>query len=204
MTTIKAIIIDFGGVILRTEDRKPRTTLAQHHGLTFQELDDLVFSSVSSKQAAMGFISSNQHWNQVCTELQVNPKMQNKFIQDFFAGDRLDWGLLSILRKLHKKYRIALLSNAWDDLRHHIENEWQISDIFDMLVISAEVGLVKPDPKIFEYTLTKLGLQAIESIFIDDFLENINTARGIGLNVIQFQNVHQVTEDLYTVLDGVK
>ena len=203
MTKIKAIIIDFGGVILRTEDRGPRTHLANGYGLTYQELDDIVFSSASSKQAALGKISSDLHWNQVCSELHINPLMKDKLIADFFAGDQLDWKLIKYLQKNNKLFQIALLSNAWDDLRHHLEFEWKFAHIFEIMVISAEVGLAKPDPKIFEYTLDRLGVVAGEAIFIDDFLENIQVACELGLNVIHFQNFSQLKNEITRMLYGV-
>jgi epoxide hydrolase-like predicted phosphatase len=204
LNEINTIIIDFGGVILRTEDRSPRTSLAQKFGLTYPELDDIVFSSESSKQAALGKISSDQQWNHICSELHIDPIRKDQFIAEFFAGDQLDWELIRFIKDMRKKFRTALLSNAWDDLRYHLEFEWKLSQIFDFMVISAEVGLAKPDPKIFEFTLTHLGVKASEAVFIDDFLENIFAAQNLGMSTIHFQSSYQVIRELKKMFDGVE
>ena len=66
------------------------------------------------------------------------------------AADGVDRDLMTWIRDLHKQYKIGLLSNAWDNLRGLLVDRWQVAGEFDDLVISAEVGLVKPDRRIYE------------------------------------------------------
>jgi epoxide hydrolase-like predicted phosphatase len=117
-------------------------------------------------------------------------------IASFWAGDRLDSELVDIIRRLRGRYRTALLSNAWENLRSLMTNDWHISDAFDTIVISAEVGLMKPDPQVFHLVLEKVGVTPQETAFIDDFGENIEAARRQGLNVIHFNNRTQALSEL--------
>ncbi|MCH8930255.1 MAG: HAD-IA family hydrolase, partial [Proteobacteria bacterium] len=99
---------------------------------------------------------------------------------EIFAGDELDSGLIDYIRELKQIYRIAMLSNAPSDARNSIIEKWHMDDAFDLIIISADVGLMKPDPAIYELTLEQLGFEPHETAFIDDFSENIKAARQLG------------------------
>jgi putative hydrolase of the HAD superfamily len=94
-----------------------------------------------------------------------------------------------------------MISNAWPNLRHWIENEWCIADAFDHIVISAEVGIAKPDPRIYYLALDGMGVAATEAVFVDDFEKNIHGARAVGMQAIHFRNPKQATSDLQNLLD---
>jgi len=199
--SIRAIIWDLGGVILRTEDRTPRSQLAGRLGMTYDDLDRLVFESQSSKLATVGKIDETGHWENVCKTLNLPVEEISTLQASFFAGDRIDTNLLDTIRSFRPNYRTGLLSNAWSDLRKYIENDWHISGVFDDIIISAEVGLAKPDQRIYQLAIDRLGVAAEEAIFIDDVSGNIEGARAAGLSAIKFQNPLQVHEDLGKLLD---
>jgi epoxide hydrolase-like predicted phosphatase len=73
--------------------------------------------------------------------------------------------------------RTALLSNSWGDF--YPRDLWD--GMFDVVVISGEVGLRKPDPEIFHLTLDQLGLAATQCVFVDDLPHNITAAADLGL-----------------------
>jgi FMN phosphatase YigB (HAD superfamily) len=73
--------------------------------------------------------------------------------------------------------RTALLSNSWGN--DYARDGWD--DMFDVVVISGEVGLRKPEPAIFALTLDRLGLAAPECVFVDDVPRNVTAAVGLGL-----------------------
>jgi len=200
--SIKAIIWDFGGVLLRTEDPGPRQQLAQRLGTSPGELEYLVFAGDSSLQAQLGKISLDQHWENIRLHYGFQPEEMQGFKTSFWAGDQLDYELVDIIRRLRGRYRTALLSNAWENLRSLMTNDWHISDAFDTIVISAEVGLMKPDPQVFNLILEKLSAAPPEAVFIDDFKVNIEAARHQGLNVIYFKNRTQALNELgYMISD---
>jgi putative hydrolase of the HAD superfamily len=68
--------------------------------------------------------------------------------------------------------------------------------LFDELIISAKVGMVKPDPRIFHLAVERLRVQPAEAIFIDDIEENVEAARGEGLIAIQYQDTQKTIDEL--------
>lgn len=193
---VKALIWDLGGVLLRTEDRAPRAALAARFGRTASELEYLVFNSPIGLQAQLGEISAAHLWDFIGRELGVPAEDLPAVEAAFWEGDRLDGALVEKVRGFRGRFKTALLSNAWDDLREALENTWQIAGAFDHLVISAEVGIVKPDARIYRLALDAMRVKAGEAIFLDDFLENVNGARAVGMQAIHFQSPGQALSEL--------
>jgi len=200
--SIRAVIFDLGGVLVRTENRGPRTQLAAHQGLTYDELSALVFDGQSSHQAMKGEITTAEHWEAIRKTLEVSKKEFPQVPLEFWGGDALDEDLINYLRNLRPHYKTALLSNAWDDLRQMIEEIWKIDDAFDQILISAEVGLVKPDRLIYERIISDLGVKPAEAVFVDDFPHNVKAAKAAGLEAIHFLGPDQVLGDLQSLLGG--
>lgn len=200
--SIRAVIFDLGGVLVRTDNRAPRGRLAASLGLTYDELSALVFDSQSAFQAMKGEITTAEHWEAVRKSLKIPRSEFNKFSLDFWAGDFLDQDLINYLRNLRPDYKTALLSNAFDDLRQRIEEIWKIDDAFDHILISSEVGMLKPDPLIFQRILSDLEVKPAEAVFVDDFPQNIAAAKTAGIEAIHFLRPNQALEDLQRLLDG--
>lgn len=201
--SIHAIIWDVGGVLVRTEDWAPRDNLANRLGLTRQELNDLVFGTPENAAAQLGEITHEEHWDKFRKTLQISVEEVKQLEQEFFAGDKLDVDLVDFIRALKKNYHIVLLSNALSNLRIAITNEWKIDDAFHQIIISAEVGMMKPDEAIYELTLERMGFEPYETVFIDDFPRNIEGARQVGMHTILFKDTNQVMTELNTLLaDG--
>jgi putative hydrolase of the HAD superfamily len=77
----------------------------------------------------------------------------------------------------------------------------KIDDAFDQLIISAEVGIMKPDARIYQLALEKLGVAPAEAVFVDDFAVNIEGARAVGMYAIQFTRPDQTVEELKKLLN---
>jgi epoxide hydrolase-like predicted phosphatase len=200
--TIKAIIFDFGGVLLRTVDFSPRERLASLLGMSRIELEEFIFGGVSGYQAQRGEISVQQHWANLAEQLHYSDYQFKSLVEEFFAKDELDKNLLDYVHSLHKSYKTALLSNAFGDLRQIISERWQFEDAFDDILISAEVGLVKPDARIFQMAVKRLGIESAQVVFIDDMRRNVEGAKQVGLQAIRFQNPQQMRFDLDQILNG--
>ena len=198
---IKTVIFDLGGVLVRTDDRGPRQTLADKYGMTYEELSDLVYRTESADLATRGKISAEDHYQEILKSLNLPPDSISAFEDEFWGGDRLDEKLVEFIRNLRGEYRTVLLSNAWDNLRQLMKELWKIDHIFDHFFISAELGLAKPNPEIFQVVIETLKQDPSELIFIDDFIENVEAARGAGLNAIHFRNREQALADLAEYLD---
>jgi epoxide hydrolase-like predicted phosphatase len=200
--SIQAVIWDMGGVLVRTEDYQPRQQLAEQYGLTRLELEDLVFGTASADLASLGKISYREHFQQIGRTLNINGKMLEEFEHKFWAGDRMDWELISFIKNLRPKYKTGLLSNAWSDSKKIVESAFAFSfeQVFDTTVFSADVGLMKPDEAIYALVLSQLNCAAETAVFIDDMPENIEAAREAGLKGIRFQSHSQVVENLKELL----
>jgi epoxide hydrolase-like predicted phosphatase len=198
--SIRAVIIDLGGVILRTENKEPRDRMAARFGLTRDQIDALVFDSSTAQLATLGKLPVEQHWAWVCRTLHLPVEAAADFEKEFFAGDSLNRRLVDYLRALRPRYATALLSNAWSGTRERLENDWGILDAFDQVVISAEVGLAKPDPRIFDLTLERLKATAAQAVFVDDFLDNTGAAAATGLHAVRFINTDQAITDIDALL----
>lgn len=200
--TIKAIILDLGGVLLRTADFTPREHLADRMHMKRNELEKFIFAGESGIRAQKGEITVEQHWEDLRQELNYTPEAFKKLVDEFFACDELDESLIQHVRELHKTYKTALLSNAWKNLRQVMNDEWHIEDAFDIMIISSEVGLLKPDPRIFQMTLDRLGVEASQAVFVDDMERNVDAAKMLGMHAIQFQNSEQMRYDLEQLLNS--
>jgi epoxide hydrolase-like predicted phosphatase len=108
---------------------------------------------------------------------------------------------VAYLREQRQDHKVALISNAWSGLRAFITRKGFV-DVFDHMIISAEVGIMKPDPRIYQLALEELEAKADESVFIDDVLVNVDSARSIGMLGIQFNQPKQVLSELKNLLNN--
>jgi epoxide hydrolase-like predicted phosphatase len=197
---ILALIFDLGGVLLRTADFSPRERIAARFGMSRTELETLIFGDGSGGSVQTGAIRLEDYWQQVRKRLDCSEEEFKRLIHEFFAEDELDADLVEYIRRLHVNYKTALLSNATADLRKQIAEKWHFEDAFDLMVISGEVGLTKPEQGIFELALVKLGVEASQAVFVDDMSRNVEGARRAGLHAIQFRNPQQLKQDLDQLL----
>lgn len=199
---LRAVIFDFGGVIVRTDDRTPRERLAARLGIAYDQLSSLVFDSESALQATLGKITTQEHWEALRNELGLSQDDHANLPLDFWGGDVLDQELVDYIRALRPDYKTSLISNAWDDLRQVLEYTWKISDVFDEIIISAEVGVAKPDPRIYQIALERLAVAPQQAVFVDDFPANIAGARAVGMHAIHFKNSLQARKELDRLLNS--
>ncbi len=75
-----------------------------------------------------------------------------------------------------------------------------MEDAFNHIVISAEVGVAKPDPKIFQIALEQAGVQAKEAVFVDDFYVNIEGCEKVGMKGIHFKDAASALQQLKELL----
>lgn len=198
--TVKNVFIDFGGVLVRTEDKGPRTRQAENLGMTYRQLEKVIFESESSQKASTGEIPEEAHWQAVAEALRLPRLEADKVTAEFFAGDRTDQTWLNYLRGVRPACKVCLISNAWSGLRAWITKQG-FADAFDHMVVSAEVGLMKPDPRIYRLALEELSASPAESVFIDDVLANVAAARLVGMAGIHFTQPVQALDELKQLLN---
>ena len=200
--TIRAVLFDLGGVIVRTEFQAPRQHLAERLGMEMDDLYRIVFGggmNGSAVRAMLGEITEEEHWLNIMKILKRPAGEYARVRDEFFAGDIVDRTLLDFLRSLKPKYKTGLISNAWSGLRNYILRE-KFDDVFDVMIISAEVRMAKPSPEIFHLALKQLGVSPGESVFVDDFIENIEACQKVGMQSIHFQDAESAMKQLKALL----
>jgi len=194
---IRALLTDFGGVLVRTRTDGTRRALETRLGLPPNTLEDRVFGGELSQRAQRGEISHDDFWAQVGRELSLDGRMTvAQFREEFFREDFLDEALMALIRGVRPALKTGLISNAWTNGRRVFSVDFPIADAFDTMVISAEEGVMKPDPRIYHIALQRLGVAAHQSIFIDDVPANVRGADAVGMLGVHFQTGEQVQRDI--------
>lgn len=184
---IQAVIFDVGGVLVRTHNHEGRRRWEEKLGLAIGESEEIVFGGEMGSRAQRGEISDAALWQWIGERLRLDEAQLATFRHAFWAGDVLDGALVDYVRGLRPFYQTAIISNATDNLRHALTHIYPIADAFDLIVCSAEEKVMKPDPRIFQIALQRLGRKPPETVFIDDFAANIDAARNLGMYAIHFQ-----------------
>jgi epoxide hydrolase-like predicted phosphatase len=108
--------------------------------------------------------------------------------------------LLDYIRaNLKPKYKIGMLSNAGGNWLKELFDEEDIK-LFDAVVLSAEIGVSKPDPRAFQIATDRLGVKFEESIFVDDLQHYVEAARALGMKAIHYKNYQQTIDDIERLL----
>ncbi|WP_376792302.1 HAD family hydrolase [Thermoflexus sp.] len=198
----RAIIVDFGGVLVRTEDPAPREILARELGMTIEDLEALIFASDLSLRAQRGELPEPAFWQAIGERLRIYDVEEiQRLRQRFFAGDRLNEPLVEALRRWRGQVALGLISNAWSGLRGVLKR-LNLLELFEAVVISAEVGLLKPDPRIYQLALERLGWEPEAAAFVDDLPENVRAAQELGLYGIHFRDTSEALGRLEEWLNG--
>lgn len=184
--SIKAVIFDIGGVLVRTEDLEPRRVWERRFGLPDWGLAQIVFDNPVAIEATLGRADLEAVWEVVRQRLHLTASELARLREEFWAGDRYDHTLLAYIRSLRPRYKTGIISNAWPGVRAahaaHLNAE-----AFDVILYSAEERLAKPDPAIYQRCLSRLNVAANEAVFVDDVRENIEAAQKLGMATVHFQ-----------------
>jgi len=116
--------------------------------------------------------------------------------QEFETKTAIDPAMLNFIYQLHGKYKIGLLTNSPQGLVRIILQKNNLGRYFDDVIISGEVGLVKPDPRIFELALQRMDVPANQTVFIDDLPNYLLGAEQVGMMTILFQGIDRLKANL--------
>ncbi len=152
----RAVVFDWGGVLMRTMDVRPRMAWERRLRLHPGGLADVVFGSPAWERAQRGEASMDDVWAEVADRLGVGEADLPALQRDFWAGDCLDEELVGLIRELRSAgIRIGLLSNHLRELRGRLGD---LEPLLDAVVISGEVGVLKPDPAVYRLALERLDV----------------------------------------------
>lgn len=199
---IKAIIFDFGGVLVRTEDYGPRLAWDKRLGLPPGSVERAVHHSDLWVRVQLGRISSQAYWDGVAELLYMrDASIINELRRDYFSGDRLDDTLVDLIRDLRAAgYCIVLLSNDSAELVDKLR-ELAIDSLFDHILISAQTGVMKPDVTAYRVALQAAQASPDQAIFVDDSYVNIQGAQSLGIHSIWFQADKDIRAEVTRLLE---
>ena len=195
--TIKAILFDFGNVLIEWNPRRVyRRYFAGDEQAMEQFLHEIDFMAWNAQQDkgrtfAEGVADLAQQFPQHADRIQLYHDNWKESIGGHFEGT------VEIMKELKKAgYRLYGLSNWSAETFPFARQKYAFFDLFDDMIISGEVGSVKPEPRIFEIALERIGRPAPECLFIDDAQANVEQARQMGFATIHFESPERLAQEL--------
>lgn len=194
-TQVSTIIFDIGNVIVQFDYMIAANEFVRITGLPLETIRKYFYYSELERQYSRGEVSTQDFFAKLKEDLDLKIDFEtfarvwnsifwaNEFIVDF-------------IHKVKPKYRLACISNT-NEL--HYDNwlaDYSILSEIETFFPSHEVGMRKPDLKIFQHAIESLGIKAEEALFIDDMPENVEAARQAGLKAVVFQDKNVFLEDL--------
>jgi len=190
---IKNLIFDVGGVLIFIKkiefsrlDKKfglPRGTIKR------------IFKASSKRVVVDKHFDESIFFKQNFSHL-LNWHDYHQILKQWLATERLNKWLVGWIKRKRKNYRIILLTNYTAALEWRLEKKFKIAHHFDHVFNSADIGIAKPNPRIFRHLLRNIKAKAGECLFVDNKEKNIETAEKLGFQTILFKNNRQFRERL--------
>jgi epoxide hydrolase-like predicted phosphatase len=190
--TIKAIVFDIGGVLEITPNLSTDAQWEKKLNLKENELYERLHEIW--RGGTIGTISIQQVHENIGKIMNWDETQVNEYMGDVWKEylGTLNVELADYFRNLRPKYQTAIISNSFVGAREQEAKHYQFDTICDFIIYSHEVGLRKPDPKIFELTCQKLGLQPNEVIFVDNHADVYASALEMGMHCFEFKDNAQI------------
>jgi putative hydrolase of the HAD superfamily len=191
---IKAIFWDIGGVLLSNGwDRDQRRAVVSQFGLDaddFQERHKLIVPELE-----MGRLTLGDYLDQT---VFMHPQgfSREQFVAAMEAQSVPNEEALALLRSVSGKWRMYALNNESRELNAYRRRTFRLDEGLLAFFSSCYLGLSKPGPAIYRLALDLAGVQPGQAVMIDDRLQNVEAARSVGMQAIQFLNAVQLRADL--------
>jgi epoxide hydrolase-like predicted phosphatase len=197
---IKSIIFDLGDVIINLDFSRFFSEVITASPLNKPQTPIMLEFFRQSDTYHQGKITDEVFYQQACEILQVCMLNQSQFFDAFnsiIADLNLD--MVDLIRKIRHLNKLKLIcmsninSSHWNYLK---KQQWDIWELFDEFILSHEIQMTKPDPKIYKYAIKKAGCKPKEILFIDDGRNNVRAASELGINAIRYTDIKTLIEDL--------
>lgn len=192
---VRAVVFDIGGVLeLVPEmdfDRSWEARLGLPAGEIRRRLGDLWAGG------AIGTYTEQMIHEATCDRLGVSEEQAGAMIEDMWVQylGVANEELIDYLRQLRPRFRTGLLSNSAVGAREREQERYGFAELVDEIIYSHEVGMSKPDPRIYELTCARLGVRPDEMVFLDDVEPIVASARDAGIRAVHYRdNVTAIAE----------
>ncbi|AEY66109.1 HAD-IA family hydrolase [Clostridium sp. BNL1100] len=175
---MRALILDMYGVIIKD----PEGGLLPFINRTFPNLsrEDVY---LHWNKADIGELSSLELFRKLGFEGDLD-----KIEKEYLDTIEIDEDFYEFAPLLKKHYHLALLSNDLSEWSRYLRDKFNINDYFDVITVSGDVKIKKPDVQIFKLTLDKLGHSASDCIYVDDRRFNLAAAQSLGMDTVLFNS----------------
>jgi putative hydrolase of the HAD superfamily len=209
--TVQTVISDFGGVL---------TSPLLGSFVAFQDETDISMENLGTAMQRIserdgshplfdlekGLISEADFLNRVADELEAEighrPNMHS-FTEIYFNALEPNAPMVDLMRELQGRgLRMALLTNNVREWESRWRTMVPIDEIFELVVDSAFVGCRKPEARIYEILLERLGVEAQGCLFVDDVEVNCEAARELGMTAVHFRENEQAIAEVRAAVDG--
>lgn len=180
---IKEVIFDCFGVL--TQDGWSKLIQQYGNDSNRNQLSDL------NKAADQGVISLDEFYKSVS---EITKATKADIVQILVNSYHPEDAVFALVAQLKKGYKIGLISNISAPIEQYLPTA--PLELFNEQTLSYQVGVAKPDLRIFELHLQKTGVKSDEAVFIDDREVNVEAARSVGLHGIWYKNLEQLENDL--------
>jgi len=192
---IKAVISDLGGVFLNRGIWKFWYYVEKEYGISFEKVKSSFLRHY--KPYFSGEISEEDFWNRFLNEIKLKEDWLElrSILLDFFEPNN---GIIELYKKLRGKgIRLVLLSDQTKEWWPFLDNKYEIESYFDKTIVSALIGVNKPDPKIYQLALEASEAKPEECVFIDDLKHNLKPAERLGMKtVFYYKDTEQLKKEL--------
>lgn len=119
-------------------------------------------------------------------------------IFDFFGvlyvDGTLNQELVTLITRLKSKYKIGLLSNMDHSWLNSFSSRQVVKELFDVIVLSGDEGITKPDARIFKIAAERLGVSSEECVMVDDLAYNVDAAEALGMHAILYKDIDSLSQ----------
>lgn len=190
---IKAIIFDCFGVLVADDLKMRIQAVDKVNPKAGLALHDLL------RAIDRGMVSPQESIKQMGELMGVDPQELKQSIE---ASLIKNTQLTAHIRTLKPHYKVALLSNVRGRSRlEELFDHGELDELFDAVVASGDIGIIKPEPAIYEYTAEQLGVSTQECVMIDDIQRFCDGAEAVGMRSILFKDTDQAIHDLDALID---
>ena len=197
---VRAVVFDIGGVLEDT----PATGVVEKWEAALRlrpgELNERLGGVWRAGE--IGAISEAEVRASIAVRLRLDDAQAEAFMHDIWTEylGTLNTELASYFGGLRPRYRTALLSNSFVGAREREQERYGFGDITDLIVYSHEVGMAKPDPRIYRLTCERLGVRPEQAVFLDDQADFVDGALETGMRAILYEDNDQAFGDLEAAL----
>jgi len=195
---IRAVIFDWGGVLIENPAPALLAYFSRRLGVSPEELNGAYREYAEAFQK--GRISEEELWREIAAWLDIReeppPSLWYEAFREVYTPREEVFSLASKLKG--RGYKIGLLSNTEEGAVRYFQE--QRYEMFDVTVFSCREGTRKPERKIYEIALKRLGVFPQEAIFIDDNEEFVKGAREVGMEAILYTGTQPLKDALSSLL----